>query len=218
MDMGLSIGGTYGEASEEVEEGLVIRSEPAAGERVESGSEVTLVVSSGPSSVTMDLVAVSDRYWDPTGISIRYIEPPDYGHGPQLVLWAVPAGAGLAAIRFDLTDIPSEATVEEAVLHMYLEDGDEGSVRVSAQRTASSWMEDEDTRPECDPSELVVIDVDPDSGWYIWDITTIVQNQHASRLKNYGICLGPISLTSLAFTSREGPDKQRPFLTITYRP
>ncbi|GGC01343.1 protein kinase [Cellulomonas carbonis] len=46
---GLNVGGTREEASDEVAAGRVIGSEPAAGSSVPEGSEVTLVVSSGPS-------------------------------------------------------------------------------------------------------------------------------------------------------------------------
>jgi eukaryotic-like serine/threonine-protein kinase len=51
--LGLTVGGTQPEASAEVEEGRVTRSEPGEGQQVPPGSAVTLFVSSGPAALTV---------------------------------------------------------------------------------------------------------------------------------------------------------------------
>jgi eukaryotic-like serine/threonine-protein kinase len=53
IEEGLGLGITQREANEDFERGLVIRTEPAADEEVAEGTEVSLVVSTGPESVTV---------------------------------------------------------------------------------------------------------------------------------------------------------------------
>jgi len=53
QDAGLSIGETEEERSDDIEAGLVIRSDPPAGSAVTAGSDVSYVVSAGPESVKL---------------------------------------------------------------------------------------------------------------------------------------------------------------------
>ncbi|MGH2540270.1 MAG: PASTA domain-containing protein, partial [Actinomycetota bacterium] len=52
-DADLTLGSTLREPSSEIDEGLVIRSDPAVGEEAERGSPVDIVVSTGPETVTV---------------------------------------------------------------------------------------------------------------------------------------------------------------------
>ena len=52
-EAGLSLGSTFQESSSEIDEGLVIRSEPAVGEEAERDSPVDIFVSTGPEMVTV---------------------------------------------------------------------------------------------------------------------------------------------------------------------
>ena len=53
LELGLGIGVQQAEPSDEFDEGVVIRTDPGASEEVEEGSEVSLVVSTGPETVTV---------------------------------------------------------------------------------------------------------------------------------------------------------------------
>jgi eukaryotic-like serine/threonine-protein kinase len=63
-EVGLAVGTPTQQASEEIEEGLIISQSPAAGEEVETGTEVSFVVSTGPEAtptVTVPDVAGQDE-------------------------------------------------------------------------------------------------------------------------------------------------------------
>jgi serine/threonine-protein kinase len=57
---GFAVGNTTEEASDDVDAGLVIRTDPAAGTEADSGSTVDLVVSTGPTTITVPPVVGLD--------------------------------------------------------------------------------------------------------------------------------------------------------------
>ena len=75
---------TASEASEKVDKGKVIRTEPAAGSRVAKGSTVRLVVSSGPPLITVPKVfgmtgRAAEDYLVGTGWRVTGIDGPSSG-------------------------------------------------------------------------------------------------------------------------------------------
>jgi hypothetical protein len=224
--------------------GYVVASTPKPGDVVTPGATVVLAVAAAatptptptftptptPVPVTVDLVAAADRFWWPQFTVCLVGQCPDFGHGDQLdvIARAVNLGgggrnlpifdAGMAAVRFDLSSIPPEATVDEAVLNLFLNSGQETGLQVYVLRATSPWSEDEGTKPTCTSDGRAVDSVGLTSGRYDWDITAIVQNQHANPTTNYGVCLELDKVGTRSFASREGPSSTRPRLTITYRP
>jgi serine/threonine-protein kinase len=59
----------------DVEEGLVIRTDPVAGEQIRQGDTVTVVVSGGPQQVTIPATVIND----PVDVARALLEGPEYG-------------------------------------------------------------------------------------------------------------------------------------------
>jgi len=212
------------EVSNTVTEGRAIRTDPAAGTRVATGSEVTLVIAQAPPAVSKTIVADADIYFDPPGMLYIIGQVPDFGHEDYLSLSNQPAlfvrdAQGLLVVHFDLTGISSKARVEQATLALYLtKTSDEKAHNVIAEPASGSWTEDSIDRPACDAGFQVTAKVGG-TGYQEWDVTKIVAQQVSGGLKNFGICLViPVDdQSTLVFTSREGATRQRPMLRVTYR-
>ncbi len=201
--------------------GRIIRTEPPRGTRVPKGSSVTLIVSSGPPSASASLIADADRYWDPPNIRYLVGRLPKFGEGSPLSLWnsSTFGGNGLIALHFDLSTLPDKATIQHAELQLFLESGNGAKAQVTVLPATSDWTENKSTRPNCATRGGVVQTVGLASDSYHWDITTLAKSLQAPGAKNFGFCL-LISGNGLErkFTSREGSQRNRPRLVITYQP
>ncbi len=187
----------------------------------------TVKVTPRPSATPLvfEVDADADTWWGPPGTLSGNEDEVSPGESQSLILnWGCTddsrgngakrdCASGLIALHFDLTALPSNATIEEAVLKLYTEEG--GVVRVYARRATSGWSEEGSTEPECDSS-------DETAGERIgeeWrsDVTTLVQDQLADEGENFGFCLVLKEDAGVTFASREGASSRAPVLTVTYR-
>jgi len=188
-----------------------------------ASATATVKVTRRPSAtpVVFELTAEADMWWGAPGTS--YDEDDESpGKGEYLVLdWGCSedsrgngskrdCGSGLIAIYFDLAALPDNATIDEAVLTLYEEEG--GGARTYARRASSGWSEGESAEPECDSSGEVAGEAN--EGEWRWDATTLVQDQLAAEGENFGFCLILKEDAGVTFASREGSGV--PALTITY--
>ncbi|WP_420632241.1 DNRLRE domain-containing protein [Candidatus Leptofilum sp.] len=167
-----------------------------------------------PEPVSVDLIADADQWYRRAG---PFSTGEDYSFGPDLRL-ITPAN-GLVTLRFNLSNLPTGVTIQEAKLYLYLNEGSESSVEIIAQRAISPWVEGEYEAPICDSGHQANRVVGLSPGWFSWDVTSIVQQQYSSLADNHGLCL--VSLGDLGirdFSSREGSDTFQPYLAIIYLP
>jgi hypothetical protein len=173
-----------------------------------------------PQAVEVDIVADEDAFYWPFNLACVIGSCPDWGHGPELQVVNTTMDNGFAAVHFDLGGIPEGATIEEATLNLYLTDASDTSfATITVHRIISPWSEDDvASRPTYDTTGESPRGVNADTGWYDWDVTAIVQHQHANPTSNYGICLTREGAGSRTFGSYEGSAAVQPYLHIVYRP
>ena len=128
-------------------------------------------------------------------------------------------------LRFDLSSIPSEATIDSASLVAYALSSS-GSPTIEVWRAGESWVEGTITwnnKPDCqgvffpDPFASQVISSSP--AFVTWDVTLLVNLWFDGTYPNDGLCLkGPTSGDSWAqFKTREhSVPLGRPSLQISY--
>ncbi len=111
---------TRDEASETIEKGFVIRTEPAAQTRVERGSTVTLILSSGPEAVTVRNVtgigqAEAEQTLRGQGFKVKVARRPTTDFAPGIVIEQDPGGGTRApkgsAVTITVAVAPSNVTV-----------------------------------------------------------------------------------------------------------
>lgn len=92
-------------------------------------------------------------------------------------------------VRFDLSSIPEDATVDEATLRLYLEEAPGERRDYRARPARDSWEEDEITW-EDEPRTLgnsdTVSVAQDQTGWVEWDVTKNVERMLEERLDNNG--------------------------------
>lgn len=179
-----------------------------------------------PTPAVIEIAAESDRWWGSPATSSGD-EGDNRGEGEELVLdWGCSddsrgngskreCGSGTVAIQFDMSDLPDDVTIDGAVLRLYTADGSGTEITVYAHTASSAWTEDGSTAPECDASDEAADEVT--EGESAWDVTTVVQDQHAGAENSVGFCLVLKGDAAVTFVSREGAESKAPALTITYR-
>jgi hypothetical protein len=127
-----------------------------------------------------------------------------------------------ALLRFNLANIPTDATIEQATLELYLSQayGSNKSLTIDVYRVDTEWSEMgaawNNVAVYVTPYASTAIG--QDKIWYAWDVTKLVSSWHTESLHNYGLLLRASSETtgdSRVFDSREG--KNPPRLRVTYR-
>jgi hypothetical protein len=123
--------------------------------------------------------------------------------------------SGVIAVRFDLTALPRGATIGDAVLRLYAEEG--GSrIDVYARRATTQWKEEDSNEPpECGPTGETAGQADGNE--WTWDVTAVLRAQQDAGEKDIGLCLILKTDAGIVFGSREGAPSTAPALTITYR-
>lgn len=140
-------------------------------------------------------------------------------------------------ISFDVSLIPSTATVQEARLHLYAWYWNQDlPVTVNAYRVLKPWVAWEANwirassmepwhTPGCnnpgfdyDPASVVATTVLPELDFYSWDVTEMAQLWVANPASNYGILLvgEGLSVEYQFRTSQIGSENLRPYLVVTY--
>jgi len=188
---------------------------------------------SAPRSFTPAVIVITadaDRWWGPPGTSSGDHEDDGGETGPgqteELSLsWGCSddsrgngsrkdCGSGVIAVHFDLTDLPDDVSIEEAVLSLHAVDG-AGNTLVNAMPATSEWSENDSYEPSCDSSDETSAGAADDE--WIWDATALVRDQYTGDAQNVGFCLLlNDNAGTVTFTSREGAVSSAPSLTVTY--
>jgi Zn-dependent metalloprotease len=109
----------------------------------------------------------------------------------------------LALLRFDLSPIPSNATINQAQLELYLiaaSDPPPASVSINVYRATQSWSASTvtwNTKPSLDPTLEASASIGTTLGrYYPWPITKLVASYVGLKVQNQGFALrGPPSTT-----------------------
>ncbi|OGL74180.1 hypothetical protein A3F28_01765 [Candidatus Uhrbacteria bacterium RIFCSPHIGHO2_12_FULL_57_11] len=168
---------------------------------------------------TVTLNPVADSYiW--TGESGAQ----NYGTQANLsVLYGSGANRARSLLRFDLSSIPSDATISEANLGLTISTAaGSGTINVNANRIVNAWEETTVTwNDQPGTSETISSSyVTHDPGTKTWGLTTAVQNWVSGAWQNLGVMIigresGAASdAYTRSFWSREGSTP--PTLTVTY--
>lgn len=134
----------------------------------------------------------------------------NYGSGP---IGVIPDGQGL--VRFDLSALPADAIIQEAVLRMMPVDivGTDAST-ITVDRMDGAWREmavNWGNLPSSTTTEASATVSTYD--WITWDVTATVTEWHTDAAHNYGFGLNTADL-GVYFHSKETGDA--PQLVITY--
>jgi hypothetical protein len=132
------------------------------------------------------------------------------------ILWWV-TNLRRSYLEFDLSGLPSGATIDSATLHLYRTTGDQIP---SAYQTTDGWTEMGITwNNQPGPGASVANGVSEGGGWFKWNITSYAASEFAgdqilSVVLKFTTESG--SPKHADFTSREGTSNQRPWLEISY--
>lgn len=134
-------------------------------------------------------------------------------------------GAERLLMRFNISSLPSAAVIEGARVRLYLSRArpdNDSAMDTRLIRLGSSWSEttvtwnSEPARAE----EYARTNVGTTSGWYEWDVTSLVRKWHANELPNYGFEIYGDERPNLGrertFYSRETSTDFYPRLVIDY--
>ncbi len=180
----------------------------------EAGSGAAILAPT-PSPTTVTLEAVADSYVDNGAASTNY------GGSASLFssLYGEFNNVQQTLVRFNLSSIPANASVQSAQVRLYQQAGSGlSSVTLNLGRAGSIWTEfgvTFNTRPT-----LYLVSstsVGTSTGWKSWDATSLVSAWLNGTHANYGVGVtGPVagSLWLRKFSSREG--SVAPQLVVSY--
>lgn len=205
-----------------------------ASEPLALASAQRLEVTATPSNfTTVEMRAIKDTYLD--------IDEPNTGHGNLSYLWMgcdPPQQQRVALVCFDLSTIPQNAIITEAVMRVYGQDiYRSGEIRLPAYGMKREWSETQATFRQASAGVYWEIEgaqgtEDRDSQgfpesheeafwyeYYQWDLTPLVQ-QWVSGRPNYGVLIegdGEQAFYRVSLFSREMSDPDVwPHLLIEY--
>ena len=142
-------------------------------------------------------------------------------------------------IKFDISEIPSDATVIEAKLNLYAWYWSQAfPLDIKAYRVMKHWAGDEatwhratagefwhtagcnNTTFDYDPTSFAIATIQPIREFYDWDVTQMAQQWVSDPASNEGVLLVAEGLsTEYQFrTSEVTSGSLRPYLVVTYRP
>ncbi len=148
----------------------------------------------------------------------------NYGAATLLYVGSLSASStGRALFRFNLSGIPSGATVQSAAFQAYLVQfsATPALLDVELKRSDAAWQEMTVTwasQPSYTGANNV-LGVGQTVGYYQWDVASLVQTW-VNGAANYGLALVSKNESALGwrgFASRESPPNW-PRLVVTYRP
>ncbi len=165
-----------------------------------------------------------------------------FGSADELELWYARKDISTQkapVVRFDLSLLPSAATVQKATLRLYAARAQEYDIRTEVQgllrpwdETTATWVLAATGQPWAQPGAAAVgIDrgtwvsnqqrLVEGSRWYEFDVTPLVQQWARNQAGNHGFVMNALVGESNAnfgwtFVSREGQAAYRPQLVVTY--
>ncbi len=135
---------------------------------------------------------------------------------------------GQVLVEFSMASIPTGATIDSAVLGLYVDNNVGGfDIRMQARRITSTWTETVviwNTRPSTTVTDAVTIDSGTSDGiWLDWNITGMVDDWVNNAILNEGVLIkwiaGGAVGALLLITSREYVTASlRPQLVVIYTP
>lgn len=161
----------------------------------------------------------------PSADSLVYLGNPNSNFGSTASLKARDYGPDWQSfIKFDLSAIPSGATITSANLYLYCYQIDNGGQTVNAYLADADWYENTITwnnQPSVTGGNIKAFDM-TSTGWKNCggNFTTTVQNWFSGAVSNYGVRLKidvtPDENKTVHIYSREGETNYRPYLLIAY--
>ena len=156
-----------------------------------------------------------------TGVEDTYIDQWDPGgtikRGYDAKVAVRQGGVFKTLIRFDLSSLPADATIQEAKLGLYAYGrSNSGALDVTVRPVLRSWAEGQATwnlaatgvpwaQPGCSEPDVDVGDpaatrlINTINTWHEWDITALVQNWVANPASNRGVLLQGAGSTSVEY-------------------
>ena len=142
-------------------------------------------------------------------------------------------GAGYAwdgFIKFDVSSIPSSATINSAILYMYywsFQDSNPAGRILTLYRPLSDWDENSvtwNTQPSYASQPTTSSKVPSSYGWMTWNVTDDVQDFVKGKKPNYGWKItdegywGMVNIPTTRFHTKDMPDFEdlKPYLEIEY--
>ena len=143
---------------------------------------------------------------------------PDINYGSDSVLSIGPESDTIAYLRFDLSSIPSGATVNKAELRIFCESvGGSGSVTIANIEDAYCWTESDlnwSNRPEAEITGITSIPTGPDQWWGI-DVTELATKWIEDGLRNRGVAIFMTDSGNLVIQSKAGEHKPELLVATT---
>lgn len=167
-------------------------------------------------STTVNITANRDTYiesWQPTT-----------NHGTDTTLWLgrneSRSTYNDALIGFNLSSIPTGATINSAVVYMYETTGGSTGYVESIYKITSPWdgyTVTWSTKPTFDSEAITSSNGLESKGWQSWNVTTTVASFFGGGVINNGFLLRETSSGTLfsVYSSRESGG-YAPYITITY--
>lgn len=210
---------------------------------IQTNSALDAAVSSAIEPVTLvfkERVSPDISYQGVADTHIALYEPTtNFGDYPTMRVHPASSGRERGLIKFDISVIPTSATVLQATLYLYAWYWSYTfPINISAYRVIKHWNEREATweratsttfwhTPGCndpiydyDPTSAVSTTVSNNRQYYSWDITQMVQLWVANPLANEGVLLvgDGLSVQYQFRTSEIDSPDLRPYLVVTYLP
>jgi serine/threonine protein kinase len=191
-----------------------------------------------PTPVTVQIPATADRYWPMVNRPFFMIlcledQPcptatpePTFGETMELIVEKNPnipciltfiCLDGVAALRFDLDDIPGGADIQQASLFLSLTAGVGEDAKIKIGPATEEWTEDSQGQPVCLTETDIETEVELTPEEYSWEMTDLVKSWQSNPADNHGFCLLIEDEATRIFSSREGPNDLQPRLEVIYK-
>lgn len=191
-----------------------------------------------PTPVTAQIPPSADRYWPMVSrpfFTILCLEgqpcptstpEPTFGDTMELIVEKNPdipciltfiCLDGVAALRFELDDVPDGADIQQATLYLSLTSGVGEDATIKIGPATEEWTEDSQGQPVCLTETVIQTEVDLTPEEYSWEMTDLVKSWQSNPADNYGFCLLIEEDATRIFSSREGPAELQPRLEVIYK-
>jgi len=149
----------------------------------------------------------------------------DYGSAISFIIGNSTYGEHRAYLKFNLSEIPTGATITKAELYCYGGGFSPYSFYVDAYRASSYWDEDSSWPGGSYTGGYysrvqIINDINAPHQFRSWDITSLVKNWFNRTYDNYGVCLrASVTEKHTSFYTRDTTNSsRRPYCKITYTP